>query len=94
MARYTFSRNTPQSYEQYSLTLDDDGTFRFSVGYSDPAGDAGSRSTEGRWKRTGDTIAFEITERSDQWAVDPTSATVRGDTLEVAGVGTFSRARS
>jgi hypothetical protein len=89
MPRYAFSQSTVQAYEQYDLTLADDGTFDFGVAFSDPAGAAGGYDVAGRWTRVGDTITFETLERSSAYAGGPSSATVRGDHLDVAGFGTF-----
>jgi hypothetical protein len=87
MRRYAYSE-TGQFYEQYELTLADDGTFEWNIGYSDPAGSAGGSEASGRWRQQGNTITFEVLERSDA-SVVPTTATVRGDDLEVSGIGTF-----
>jgi hypothetical protein len=89
MPRYVFSQSTIQAYEQYDLTLADDGTFNFGVAFSDPAGAAGGYDVSGRWTRAGDTISFEPLERSSPYAGAPSSATVRGDQLDVAGFGAF-----
>ena len=89
MRRYAFSENTPMFHEQYELTLEDDGTFSFGMSASDPAGGAGGYSVGGRWRQAGDTITFEIVEKSEHPGTLPTTATVRGDELDVAGVGTF-----
>ena len=48
-----------------------------------------THDARGRWSRTGDTVTFEITLRSSESAPVPTTATMTGDRLELAGFGTF-----
>lgn len=85
MPRYTLVENTQMGLERYELTISDGGTFSFSYGTSDPAGDAGGGTAKGTWKRSGETYTFTTTEGDG-----PSTATLRGNELEVAGYGTFS----
>lgn len=89
MRRYAYSENTPMFFDQYELTLADDGTFEWNVSSSDPAGAAGGSSASGRWRQQGATITFEVVEKSEYPGTLPEKATVRGDDLDVAGVGRF-----
>lgn len=91
MRKYAFSDSTAVYFDSYDLRLRDDGTFEWSVGFSDPAGAAGGYGSTGRWKQTGDLITFEIFEYNDEpkGSCHPTTAVLHADRLDVAGVGTF-----
>ena len=89
MPRYLLIENTPQSLDRDELAISDDGTFSWSYGASDPAGDMGGGTARGTWKRSGDAYTFTVTEGGDGGVV-PTTATLSGKNLEVAGIGTLS----
>jgi hypothetical protein len=89
MPRYVLIENTPQSMDRYELAISDDGTFVWSYGASDPAGDMGGGVARGTWKRSGDAFTFTVTEGGDGIAV-PTTATLSGKDLAVAGIGSLS----
>ncbi len=84
--KYTQHNNGQDTLEQYELDLEDDGTFCYSVTYSDPAGAAGGVTARGTWKRSGDQIALTVTKRTDETSQVPTSATMRGNSVEIAGI--------
>ena len=90
MRHYKHFNTTPDATEQYELALRDDGSFVWLIARSVAAGGAASHDARGRWTQTGDTITFEIIDRSSEDAPVPNTATVRGDRLEIAGFGTFA----
>jgi hypothetical protein len=91
MRRFSWSESTDVYFDSIDLTLNDDGTFRWSVGFSDPAGWAGGYGSTGRWRRHDDTIDFEILKYDSDPPGNkhPSTATFVGDRLEVDGVGSF-----
>ncbi|VTR95107.1 unnamed protein product [Gemmata massiliana] len=76
--------------KEYTLELNNDGTFSFSFYVWDTMAGGGDVITAGRWTRTGDTITFEMIQKPMDYQPVPTTATVVGDTLEMNGVGTFT----
>ena len=74
---------------EYSLDLMDDGTFSLSIYVWDTMAGGGFVIAAGRWTQTGDTITFEIKEKSSSYPRMPTTATVVGGLLDVAHFGMF-----
>jgi hypothetical protein len=75
-----------------TLTLKSNGHFELDVQYSEAAGWAGGQSVQGDWTREGAEIHFVVRERSnDSVSSQQRPATVRGDTIEIPGWGTFER---
>jgi len=90
MRRYKHFNTTADATEQYELALKDDGNFIWLISRSEAAGSAASHDARGRWTQTGETITFEIIDRSSDDAPVPITATMRDDRLEIAGFGTFA----
>jgi len=90
--KFQLVQDTQEAREQLDLELADGGTFTWTISRSELAGDAGGHDASGRYTRTGDAFTFEVTERSSKWAPVPTTASLRGDALEVVGFGTFDKA--
>lgn len=85
MPRYLLVENTAAGLERFELGISDDGTYSWSGGATDPAGDLGGDTASGTWKRAGDTYTFTATAGRG-----PSKATVRGNELVVDGYGTFA----
>ncbi len=88
MRRYKHVNITPDGIDHCEIGLSDDGSFVWMMTRSGDGGTA-SHDARGRWNQTGDTLTFETEIRSDVSAPVPTTGTVSGDRLELAGFGTF-----
>ncbi len=89
MPYYKFHIPGGEVETEYTLDLMDDGTFSLSIYVWDTMAGGGSVLAAGRWTRTGDTITFVVKEKSNSYPRVPTTATVKGDSLDVAGFGMF-----